>query len=234
MTQVAELEKVALGHQPFIERFNWEKPLQEQLGFPIKAEGLELILDPNSKGGKGILITEDGQKVGLSRTETIYMAILIKDGYVTIEEIHNSVYGGVDCLNTPSNMIDNIRKKLGKDAIKSRNKSGGYYIGELSAHRNEDRYLKQYDGFVLNTLTGCVKLPNGNIAYLAETQINIMELLINLKGNTHDTDLGEDIRRLVGSYKGRSLQSGVGRINRALGGKFIVPTDGFYILTNNK
>ncbi|MEK6949540.1 MAG: hypothetical protein AABX34_04915 [Nanoarchaeota archaeon] len=195
---------------------------------------MELILDPNSKGGKGILVTKDEQEVGLSRTETIYMAILIEDGYVTVEELYNSVHGGVGCSELPYFNIGRIRKKIGKDAIKSKKVPGGYYIGELSAHRNEEKYLKRYDGFVLNTLIRCVKLQNEDIAYLTETQTYIMELLINLKGKTHNIDLDDDICRLVGSYKSRGLQRQVYGINKALGGEFIVATDGFYRLTNEK
>jgi len=180
----------------FVESYDRNKSLQEQIEFPLKAEGLELIL-LTDKGKDKYFLHKHDKKIMINELGAIHIAILMKDGYVSNDEFINSVYGGIGNYNNLSKNMSEFNIKAGEKIIKkSIGKaafSRGYFIGYLSSHRNEEENLRRYGGFTLNVITRCVKMPNHIITYLTFTQAKIMEILIESNGKSNKKDLGRKI-----------------------------------------
>jgi hypothetical protein len=164
----------------FISSFDREKPLEEQVELPLSRASLELIATDN---GSGWLAGEHGSTVPLTKTEANYAAALIMDGYVAMTEFYERLLDeNMVEMNVPTH-IRNIREKMGGSVIKTRFSRaypylGGYYIGELKKHRNEEGNIIRYKGLSLNTVTGCVALQDGRVFELSPLQTEYVRIIM--------------------------------------------------------
>lgn len=208
-----------------VDTYDRNKPLQDQVDFPIQAEGLELILERNTKNGPKFLVKKDRQTTQIAKGNAVYLAILMTDGYATRDELFETLYEGDLESSIVQYRIRRLRKIVGKGIIKtehtSENGIGGYYIGELSNHRNEERHLKRYNGSELNTLTRYIKPPNGNSTHLKGVETRIMEVLFENGGNTSASLVAQNLYGVDGDYEIKAVYDNVNRINKRMHGEYI-------------
>jgi len=186
-----------------VDTYDRNKPLEKQVDFPIEAEGLELIIEANGNGKSNFILNQNGQSNRLTETEAKFMAILMKDGFATTEELYGTLFDNEDVSSDlVRSHIGRLREKIEGDIIKNlsslENSSGGYYMGELSNHRNQGEHVKKYHGYVLNTLTRNLQLPDGKKVNLSGNQTKIMETLFRLDGFATIDELYESLSKQEG------------------------------------
>jgi len=223
----------------FVDTFDRNMRLEGQLELPLKRDGLEFFLRAGPVGFKyGILKTPKGESAEFTDTESMYMAVLMMVGYVTVEEFRYSVHDGNISKSTIQENISRLRKKIRKNVIRTNSRAKtlllGYYIGELSEHRREFEIV--YEGSVLNTLTGYFKLPKRKNTVFDYLRGIIMETLIKSNGKVEKSTINDRLyedqeNRDLPEKENEVLKTQVNRMNNQIGRIFIKDDGyGFYTL----
>lgn len=203
-----------------IDTYERNKPLQDQVDFPIQAEGLELIVEKNGRGGPKFLVKKNGQTTQISKGDALYLTILMTEGYATRDELFGTLESGIVQYH-----IGHLRKIVGKGIIKteytSDNGIGGYYMGELSNHRNEGEHVKTYDGFRLNTLTRYIKSPNDNSTHLKGVETRMMRFLIDSGGSANASLVAKSLYGIDGDDEIKAVYDNFNRINKRMKGDYV-------------
>lgn len=232
----------------FVQSFDPTKPLEDQLDFPLEFSFKSRKLKLEARKGKNtgfyaqlIKLNHRGHHRPYTRRlrplEATYLAILIKDGYVTQDELLIYVHNSTSEANLPLVRACGLRKKLGKRIIKTRKSSpdycGGYYVGELKDCRNEKPNLRSFNGVSCNVITGYVSLSNGYEAYLTPLETRILDVIIrsrnrgvsmqSIKDNVIDINGPTDT-----TYDNITVH--VCHINRKLGEQYIVRKDSLFVV----
>jgi len=165
-----------------VDTYDPNKPLQNQVGFPIIAEGLELIVESDDNGQANFVLHQNGHSANLTENEAKIMAILMNDGHMDTREVRDALS---DENHNPINVVKymhRIRNKIEKGVIKTLNgsggkkgkgKSGGYFIGKEPV---------EYGGYKLNTQKKYMQKPNGDIVHFNLDETNAMETVLRLGG----------------------------------------------------
>jgi hypothetical protein len=168
----------------FIDEFDPELPLEEQLDFPLRFGEFELNAE-SVDGCTNFSVKKPKRKspIYLNPTEAVYLALLMTDGYISIDEFL-SVHGpDVERIIVPV-IIHNIKAKTGiniKNRWSSPSYPGGYYLGELRNHRNDEKNIRRYNGFSCNVVTGCVQIPTDKYRYLSPLKTKIFGIVMENK-----------------------------------------------------
>lgn len=211
-----------------------------QFDFPMSASGLELSVDDGFKVSSPVI---PGISKPLTPLETTYIAALINLGYVSTEEFYFIAHKAEDDhYNVMAVIIHNLRKKIGRNAIKQRSGSrnwgnwyGGYFIGNLGEHRNEAENLRKYDCFSLNAVTGHIVLPDGSEAFLGPMHADLVGHIVLSRGKGITVnDLYDAVYQKMGPSKVKKeiISVHIHNINRRLDPdkRYIVMEDGKYAL----
>jgi len=157
----------------------------------LTMDGVNISLNPKSRN----ITFSDGSQKKLSKALARDLELFLKEGYATRDEFKKLHPYSSDL--SISSQISRLRKTIGKDKqgqdiIKNRSNSnlgyvGGYFIGDLSQHRNGPENLVEKLGMTLNKLTGCLKIPDkDDPVYLTPLQTAYSELLFNEGYATRD------------------------------------------------
>lgn len=200
-----------------------EDRLHEQ---PLTIEGVELALKLPSDASQPRMVFPKGQELLLEGQILSYIKFLFELGYVKRSEFWTKFHSEDSGFRCVDSWIKKARKLIdqydgGKGIIKTRYGSGGYdggyYIGNISLHRNNPGNIVEGNGLSLNEITGCLRFQDaGTIKQLTPLQTALMALLVKAENHLiSGSFLNSEIFTLENNDRD-SLNRTIQRINRVV------------------
>lgn len=147
---------------------------------PMKMEGVVPYLDFGEKQFKPRLVFPENGSVDLTGNKLYYICFFFMHGYGKRSELLDMVHSFSVYDRAVDITIRDIRRITGAygDLIEQRHGSGeyegGYYIGNIAQHRNDPSNLVRNEHLRLNTVTGCLRMPDNQVVLLSPLETEIM------------------------------------------------------------